>query len=341
MIQPLFRCVLPGSLLASAAIAQTFVVDAANGPGTNFTTIQAAVDAAPNGATIVVRAGAYPGFVAVGKGLGVLCDPGVTFAAQGGFPAIRVQQVPAHARFVLRGGSAGLGTQWSTITDCAGSVHVEETVAIDHTGSNCAQVMLRNCTGWNFSFSNADVVLEACTLRGWNAYTAPLGGPTYPARPALSLTSGQAQLVDCTLVGGDGTWWITTYPDAPGLLTSGSAVRVLGTTTIASGSGLVTGSPAIDGTGTLRVAPTVALTASAQPPIAPSIAATTAPMPAVRSWSAVSVRADGAHPVEVPPARGIFGACDEMQLEGAQRGARTWRRGMGPCSSARLRAGSA
>src|SRR5437762_9224013 len=44
---------------SSTAIAQTFIVDAANGPGTNFTEIATAVAAVPDGAVLMVRAGSY------------------------------------------------------------------------------------------------------------------------------------------------------------------------------------------------------------------------------------------------------------------------------------------
>ena len=37
--------------------AQTFIVDASNGPNANFTSIVAAVSAVPDGATLVVLAG--------------------------------------------------------------------------------------------------------------------------------------------------------------------------------------------------------------------------------------------------------------------------------------------
>ena len=70
------RPVLATALLASAAVAQTFVVDAGNGPGTNFTSIAAAVATVPEGATLLVRSGSYAGF-AVTRGVTILGDSGV------------------------------------------------------------------------------------------------------------------------------------------------------------------------------------------------------------------------------------------------------------------------
>ena len=67
------------ALLAAAVPAQTFVVDANNGPGTNFTTIGAAIAAVPDGAVLRVRAGHYveSSLVIRGKSLAILGDGGV------------------------------------------------------------------------------------------------------------------------------------------------------------------------------------------------------------------------------------------------------------------------
>jgi pectin methylesterase-like acyl-CoA thioesterase len=43
------RASIVGAVLSAATAAQTFVVEAANGPGTSFTTLVAAVAAVPDG----------------------------------------------------------------------------------------------------------------------------------------------------------------------------------------------------------------------------------------------------------------------------------------------------
>lgn len=61
--------------LASLALAsQVLVVDAANGPGTDFLAIQPAIDAALPGDLIRVRTGTYAPFVVDGKGVSVVGD---------------------------------------------------------------------------------------------------------------------------------------------------------------------------------------------------------------------------------------------------------------------------
>jgi hypothetical protein len=52
----LLALVLSSTLLAQG---QAFIVDAAGGPGANFTDLQAAVSAVPSGSTLVVRQGTY------------------------------------------------------------------------------------------------------------------------------------------------------------------------------------------------------------------------------------------------------------------------------------------
>src|SRR6187402_1540088 len=61
-------------LLASAARADVFVVDASGGG--DFTTLQAAVNAAADGDTLLVRTGSYAGFLLTGKGLSIVAERG-------------------------------------------------------------------------------------------------------------------------------------------------------------------------------------------------------------------------------------------------------------------------
>ena len=59
-------------LFAAALPATQWIVDQQNGPGTHFTTIGAAVAAAVDGDTIVVRTGTYVESVTTGKALTIL-----------------------------------------------------------------------------------------------------------------------------------------------------------------------------------------------------------------------------------------------------------------------------
>ena len=77
-LEAAMRSLIP-CLLAAVVPAQTFVVDVANGPGTNFTQIAAAVAYAPDGAVLQVRPGHYASFAITGKSLTIVGGPGVTF----------------------------------------------------------------------------------------------------------------------------------------------------------------------------------------------------------------------------------------------------------------------
>ena len=59
-------------LVLVACLPTIWIVDSANGPGSSFTDLPAAVVAAASGDTLVVRAGAYTPFVVSGKALTIL-----------------------------------------------------------------------------------------------------------------------------------------------------------------------------------------------------------------------------------------------------------------------------
>ncbi|HKX45400.1 MAG TPA: hypothetical protein VJP77_01745, partial [Planctomycetota bacterium] len=97
------RFALTLALLAAPAAAQTFTVAPSGG---DFTEIQAAIDAAPPGATVLVAAGQYVPFVLrkpltiLGEGSGVV-QVGDWFA--GAFGGSLVEQIPAGASARLSG----------------------------------------------------------------------------------------------------------------------------------------------------------------------------------------------------------------------------------------------
>lgn len=102
---------------------RTFVVDA-NGGG-HFTDLPAAVTAAADGDTLLVRAGRYSGVTILGKGLRILGDLGVEVAGAGlRNAAFLVEEVPAGSEFVLAGVSAARSAQLLLAYRCDGGVHL-------------------------------------------------------------------------------------------------------------------------------------------------------------------------------------------------------------------------
>ena len=66
-----------------AITAQTYVVDAAGGPGSHHVSIAAAIPAVPEGSTLLVRAGTYEPFSS-SKGLTILGEPGARIDGSNG-----------------------------------------------------------------------------------------------------------------------------------------------------------------------------------------------------------------------------------------------------------------
>ena len=92
------------AIMAASISAQTqvLVVDASNGPGTNFLDLPPAVSAANPGAIVIVRPGTYSAIV-VDKGITILGDLGanignITTTFQ---VALRVENLPASQNFTL------------------------------------------------------------------------------------------------------------------------------------------------------------------------------------------------------------------------------------------------
>ncbi|MCA8968338.1 MAG: hypothetical protein KDC95_01090 [Planctomycetes bacterium] len=91
--------------LSSAAFAQsTWVVDAANGGGSQFTDIQSAIQAANHGDLILVRAGLYNGPVLCSKGVRLVAAPGVRLVnGTTSGVTLQVSGVPAGKNFSMTG----------------------------------------------------------------------------------------------------------------------------------------------------------------------------------------------------------------------------------------------
>lgn len=293
------------ALLAPFAAAQTFVVDAANGPGTHFTDLPTAVAAVPDGATLVLRAGAYGPIVLQGKGLTVVGGAGVVLNGILS-PAIDVRGLAAHQSFALRGASMGWALQGPaqvSLTNNAGRVLLEE-FRFDYRTSpylgsfgaplpgaivalNCAQVVLRRCSlvGSNAVSATASAVdLDNCGLQGSGSTTVLYHNPVYAGTPALYLNASVARLASCSLQGGPGA--LPNAMPSPAIVASQSSVQLGGATTVRGGQPFLQAGPAvaIEGTGSLVRDPLVSLaTTGGAPLFAGSITDSVQPWPAVVS----------------------------------------------------------
>lgn len=269
----LHRLVLVVTLLGALAPAQTYVVDAANGPGAHFTDLWSAVAAVPDGAVLTVRAGLYAGPTIQGKGLTMLGEPGARLMAVVGV-ALRIENLAASQHVVVRGFQLepilNLGAVDLVCQNNLGGVVLDgllPNLSIYSTrrllANHCDRLQVRDV------HCNSTSELSHCNAVLSQTVCAASSG----AFPALRLTGGAVQIVGGSVQGAFGLG----QPGGPGILMNGGDLRLLGTTQILGGLGVgsVDGF-AIDGLGTLRADPAVVLQGRA-PRVGPGIAASTAP----------------------------------------------------------------
>ncbi len=199
----------------AARTQQTWIVDAAGGPGVHFLEVQPAVFAAAPGDRIEVRGvGVYPGFT-IDRGIHVEAVAGA------GCTTLNVAGVPAGqaAAVVGFGLAAPAAIRQVLIVNCAGTVFVQELRLLNPLPNrtavqitNSPLVWLASCTidGRSVphdlqpspglvSLHGSDVVLDHC---GLFAATNTFGGT---ASAALGLAAGSKVLVHGgQLRGGDG-----------------------------------------------------------------------------------------------------------------------------------------
>lgn len=257
-------------LAATAGLgAQTFIVDAANGPGTHFTNLTIAVASVPDGSVLVVRAGGYGPFGIQGKALTVLGEPGAVVTTQTGFSVANIQP---HQAVTIRGLElqshfGGLGLMRHQLTDNQGPVWIDSVAATVGTQraiiTRCAAVVIRNCgySGPN-ELTASDVVFQNCSLQGLQI-----------GIPSVVQQGGRTQLADSTVVG-------TPYGTGSntGIQLMGGDVRLLRGAQVVSSNQFQSARLAIDGSGTVRRDPAATI-AGGTPAVAPGVQVMAIAMP--------------------------------------------------------------
>lgn len=290
--------------LTSALLAQTYVVDAGNGPGTQFTNLTAAVAAVPDGATLIVRPGAYGPIDLDGKGLTIVGGPGVQLNSILS-PVIQVKNLAAHQSFALRGASMGWAFQtWQAhFANNAGRVLLEEfqydNAASPYLGSfgnpppsgirveNCAQVFLHGCSvrandAVDASGSNVDI--DGCQLAGTGTTVVVYHQPVFAGTPGLKLANCTVRMAASSVAGGPGA--LPNMPPSVAAAMSASSLFLGANSTLAAGTpiGFTTAVAAVAGAGTLVQDPlsTLVPTGGAAA-VAGTVQASTRPWPSVTS----------------------------------------------------------
>ncbi len=233
------RAGIAGLILLSpaAALQSVWVVDQALGAGTDFSNLQAAVDAAAPGDVLLVRSGIYPPFFLDGKGLTIAADTGagvwVSPAWTGYSAGARITDVPAGQTAILRGlhfdGSLAPATFTTValrIEGCVGTVWVEDCVL----ASGSPSLRITDC---------AAVVLERSSFSGaWGYYDGIfMTGP----QPGIEVFRSAVVMNGCEVSGGQGNSALAlAYPGVFPAQAGAPALRLIDGALVAAG-GLVSG----------------------------------------------------------------------------------------------------
>lgn len=290
----LSRLVVAGMLCAVAAGAQrrVLVVDSQNRPGTHFTAIQPALDAADHGDIVVVRTGAYAQGFVTDKGVALLAEPGTHVDRP-----VRIEGVPAGATFTLQNVRIG-GFQHEPkiqVGNCAGRVLLENVEALT------SLVLFPNEYPTLAVEASTQVVLSRSRLLGIPAVSATnstllatdsechgsngsVGHGEFVAGAGVRATGSTVVLSRCSLRGGSMNGFRIEIPAHPALVSDGSSWTITGLAgqTIVAGSQPRAAVPAIGGTGTVTIHPALQLVPSGGgPPADPRIALVETPVPSL------------------------------------------------------------
>ncbi|MCA8963601.1 MAG: hypothetical protein KDC48_01870, partial [Planctomycetes bacterium] len=242
-------------ILAASAVAQAFVVDVNNGPGTNFTSLAAAIAAAPSGAVINVRAGVYnePAFTISATSLTILGMPGVEVVLPANVP-LRVEALGPTQQVVIERMRVRSAVATMLSIECLNNQGVVQLEALGSfldpfglVATDCDWLVAAECSfvGAGVRSTNSSVVLEQC-------------GVSRVSGIAVVQTGGSVQLVETTITGF--ATFSGTVP--PTYLLQGGDVRISADSAVASGSNIMTNQlgPCFSGNGTARVDPRAILT---------------------------------------------------------------------------------
>jgi hypothetical protein len=255
--------------------AQTFVVDLNNGPGTNYTSLAAAVAGVPGGAVLRVRAGTYGEAITIaGKSLTILGEPGALLMppAVGGF---HIDGLAANQTVVLRGLEINFTQTVDPTIRCAnnqGLIVLDGVSSVGRTNlfaDSCAALQVRDSV---FGVTPFATGLGSINLTNCIATFEHCGAAD------VRLTNSSVQFANCELTGN--TFVGAVYNRA--VIMAGGDLRLLGGSLTGGQSLTLLQAQAIQGAGNVRVDPSTVVIASV-PRFDPGVIVTTLEMPKVTS----------------------------------------------------------
>lgn len=219
---------------ASSSAQSVFVVDDNPGPGVNFTDLQPAVDVAGPLDRIEVRHGDY-GAVIIDHGVTIIGEPfgSAAFGNDAETAAIIVRNLPAGETVVV----ADLRSSTSYLEDSDGVVLLDGLRANRVFIERCGDVRLQSFEASqppSIILSRIDCVDSFVQLIGLSIRGSS-SGSEQDGRPAVNAVSSTLIVADCEIVGGIGGDQSLCFGGyigmgGPAIKTSGSTVRVLGST---------------------------------------------------------------------------------------------------------------
>jgi hypothetical protein len=211
------------ALISTPLSANVLVVDAAGGG--QFTQIQAAVDAALDGDTLLVKTGTYSSFAIVNKSLDVVGDANAVVTVMGGAEvrSLAAGRAVVLANLVVHGQSSA--SDWHAnglyLKNDTGSVRVQRCTSSGGSSTSFSTL----CAGADVE-SCLDVAFVACSLHAGtfnSVFVTPSG---------LVATGSMIAVYDCQVAGSDGSldcFSMSVGSGGIGALVTGSFVFASGT----------------------------------------------------------------------------------------------------------------
>jgi hypothetical protein len=286
------------------AQARVWVVDAAGGPGSQFTDLAEAITAASRGDVLRVRAGSY-GAIQVTKALSIFGEPGASLSrATAAEAALLVDGIPTGDQVSIAGFDIGplahvLGIP-ILVRSCGGTVFLDSVHASRTSGSvgaipgaqaalrveSCGLVVLSRCrlvgpppifvTGSTVVLNDMDCRAPGLTSAGFNRTDAAV----FADASTVVVSRG-------TFHGGDVAFAATTPIAGPALSGNQTTFVVHGGATLRAGTQPSKLVSAIDGNGVVTLDPSVTLLPSGgASPVAAGFAVTTANVPSLKTTGA-------------------------------------------------------
>lgn len=223
--------------------AQTYIVDANNGPGTRFLDLPPAILAVPDGAALRVRPGTYSSFTVGDKSLTILGDPGTTVRS----PGFAVAGTSLGKRVVIEGltyrGNA-------TIAACPGAVQLTRidavldllspTVVVQDSGNvHLHTVSLPEPPFAQTSGGQVDILRSCVEMLDCRFFGIAHSTPGATGWPAVQAQTSRLSVFRTSLRGGDGgTDLFNSFgAGGPGLLALDSVVDLGPGNTFTGGQG--------------------------------------------------------------------------------------------------------